>query len=182
VIIGTQEWMAENLRTMSYCNGESITNITSNDLWNNTRSGAYCWYNNEISYGEIYGALYNWYAVADDRKLCPAGWHVPDQNDWAVLRSLYLDWHITAGEMMKAEYGWVTGNGNNLSGFLALPGGERGISGNTPFLHEGSMTKFWCSSEYLIGHGFYLNLDQGPAAPMAERSGNFGHSVRCIKD
>lgn len=182
VIIGTQEWMAENLSTMSYCNGESITNITSNDLWNNTRSGAYCWYNNEISYGEIYGALYNWYAVADDRKLCPAGWHVPDQNDWAVLRSLYLDWHITAGEMMKAEYGWVTGNGNNLSGFLALPGGERGISGNTPFLHEGSMTKFWCSSEYLIGHGFYLNLDQGPAAPMAERSGNFGHSVRCIKD
>src|SRR5665648_308381 len=80
VTIGTQVWMAENLKTTKYRNGNPIPNITSN--WAALTSGAYCWYNNDAAtYKANYGALYNWFAVADSRKIAPCLLYTSDAAD-----------------------------------------------------------------------------------------------------
>ncbi len=95
VIIGDQEWMAENLRVSKYNNGDAIPTGLSNIEWENTTNGAYAIYDHNASntdginsYEEMvaaYGKLYNWYAVNDSRGLCPEGWHVPGDVDWTQL-------------------------------------------------------------------------------------------------
>src|SRR5665647_545700 len=76
VTIGTQTWMADNLRTLHYRNGDQISNVTDNYQWANLNSGAYCWYNNDLANRDIYGALYNGYAILDSRNIAPVGWPV----------------------------------------------------------------------------------------------------------
>ncbi len=95
VIIGDQEWMAENLRVSKYNNGDAIPTDLSDDDWENTTNGAYAIYdhNHEDADGinspeemvEAYGKLYNWFAVDDSRGLCPEGWSVPSHDDWTEL-------------------------------------------------------------------------------------------------
>ena len=86
VIIGTQEWMAENLKVTRYRNGDTIPNVTDT-TWLSLQSGAYCWYNNDTNdtaaYKTTYGALYNWYAVSDSRNIAPIGWHVASDEPTA---------------------------------------------------------------------------------------------------
>lgn len=68
--------MAENLKTTKYNDGTAIDySGNDNSNWKNNTNGAYAWYNNDISYKETYGALYNNYAV-NSNKICPTGWHV----------------------------------------------------------------------------------------------------------
>jgi len=85
VIIGNQEWMAENLRVTRYNNGDDIPTGLSNEDWGDTTEGAYAIYNNNNDMLEAYGKLYNWYAVDDSRGLCPEGWSVPSHDDWTQL-------------------------------------------------------------------------------------------------
>lgn len=75
----------ENLKVTKYRNGEPIDNITDYVAWREHREGAYCWYDNDISNKAIYGALYNGYAVEDERLLAPKGWHIPTQVEWTTL-------------------------------------------------------------------------------------------------
>ncbi|MBK9358859.1 MAG: fibrobacter succinogenes major paralogous domain-containing protein [Bacteroidales bacterium] len=96
VTIGDQTWMAENLKVSHYRNGDSIPNVTGYMQWDGLNTGAYCWYDNEISWKDIFGALYNWYAVIDSRGLCPAGWHTPTNTEWTIL-SDYLGGISIAG-------------------------------------------------------------------------------------
>jgi len=87
VKIGTQVWMAENLKTTKYNDASSIPNLTDNAGWVGLTSGAYCWYNNDaITNKNIYGALYNWYAV-NTGKLCPGGWHIPAISEWETMEN-----------------------------------------------------------------------------------------------
>ncbi len=129
ITIGTQTWMAENLKTTKYRNGDPIANVTENTAWTALATGAFCWYNNDAaSYKAIYGALYNWYAAADSRNIAPAGWHVPSDLEWATLFE-YLGGESLAFGKLK-ETGtthWLTPNADatNISGFTALPGGQR---------------------------------------------------------
>jgi uncharacterized protein (TIGR02145 family) len=89
VAIGTQVWMAENLRTTTYNNGSPITYPGfDSTAWRTNTSGAYAWYDHDIV-NKPMGALYNWYAV-NTGKLCPTGWHVPTKADWQTLND-YLD-------------------------------------------------------------------------------------------
>lgn len=82
VIIGTQEWMSENLKTSSFANGETIPNETDYiNTWYNLSSSAWIHFDNDIEYEEPYGKLYNWYAVNDSRKLCPTGWNIPTKTN-----------------------------------------------------------------------------------------------------
>ena len=83
--IGDQVWMAENLKVTKYRNGESIPMIKGELIWKNYTAGAFCYYQNNPDIGEIYGALYNWYAVNDSKGLCPTGWHVPSNDEWENL-------------------------------------------------------------------------------------------------
>jgi len=85
VTINSQEWMAENLRTTKYNDGTDIPYVTENSAWANLDTGAFCWYDNDESYRDSYGALYNWHAV-NLGKLCPSGWRVPTDSDWKILK------------------------------------------------------------------------------------------------
>ncbi len=123
--IGTQTWMAENLKTTKFNDGTPLVNVTDNFEWENSTDDGYCWYNNDASsYKTTYGALYNWNAVIDNRNLCPAGWHVPTTPEWYTLKT-YLGGESVVGDQVK-ESGtthWVGSNsGSNETGFTALPG------------------------------------------------------------
>ena len=101
VTVGTQVWMAENLKTTKYSNGDQIPNETDSLQWLNLSGGAYCWYNNMAStFKNNFGALYNWYAVQDSRNLCPTGWHVPSDTEWTILTN-YLGGGSAAGGQLK---------------------------------------------------------------------------------
>lgn len=88
VVIGDQEWMMENLKTTHYNDGTPITNMVDATGWRNIDEPAYVWYENNSSYEESYGALYNWHAVGDPKGLCPDGWRVATDEDWKELELL----------------------------------------------------------------------------------------------
>jgi uncharacterized protein (TIGR02145 family) len=183
VTIGTQEWMAENLKVTHYRNGEAIPNITDNAQWNDLSTGAYCWYNNdEPTVGDTYGALYNWFTVVDSRNLCPVGWHIPSDPEWTTLTD-YLGGEYIAGGKLK-ETGtihWLSPNtvATNESGFTGLPGGMR----TSDFDYIGIEGVWWSSTEYDSNYAFhrYIYYDSGSFTDSFFRK-EFGFSVRCIKD
>ena len=80
VIIGSQEWMAENLKTTKYANDEIIPNVTDDAQWSNLSTIAWAYFDNNSLYDNPYGKLYNWYVAADPRNVCPTGWHVPSPS------------------------------------------------------------------------------------------------------
>ena len=184
IVIGTQIWMAENLRTNKYNDGTSIPFVSDRDAWIYLKTPAYCWYNNDsISNAYLYGASYNWYTI-NTGKLCPLGWHVPNNSVWAVL-SNYLGGDNLAGAKMK-EPGtthWTITNisSTNESGFTALPGGYsgygydfKGIAGTWWSLNEdtNNTIQAWERTIYNDRSGFYRNT--------AYKEN--GLSVRCISD
>jgi uncharacterized protein (TIGR02145 family) len=112
VLIGRQLWMAQNLRTMKYHDGTEIPLVPDN-TWKSLTIGALCFLDNDLSYKNIYGGLYNYYAVANSRKICPDGWHVPSISEWDTLIN-NLGGRELAGASMK-ETGtqhWITPNTN----------------------------------------------------------------------
>jgi uncharacterized protein (TIGR02145 family) len=117
IFIGDNWWMAENLKTGHFDDGSEIPSITDNNAWFQLNTPAYCSYNNIPFNGSVYGKLYNWYSIADQRNICPTGWHVPTDYEWTVL-STFLGGENLAGIKMKSTSGWNdNGNGNNSNGF-----------------------------------------------------------------
>jgi uncharacterized protein (TIGR02145 family) len=150
--IGIQEWMAENLKTTKYNDGNSIPNVTDFIEWSDLITGVYCWYKNDASaYKATYGALYNWFTVSTG-KLCPAGWHVPSDAEWTTLYG-YLGGAGVAGGKLK-ETGtthWISPNtgATNSSGFTALPGGTLSLFNDPDFSgwgDPGSSGIWWSAS------------------------------------
>lgn len=186
----SQTWMAENLRTTKFNDGTPIPNITNGIEWSDLTTPAYCWYNNDAAANkDTYGALYNWYAV-NSGKLSPVGWHVPTDgqtdNEWAALIT-YLGGADVAGGKLK-EIGfthWTTPNtgADNSSGFTALPGGMRSVTGDFHFI--GIDGAWWGSSHenpavftvWWQGMGnSYGGIIRGTDG------GRSGYSVRCIRN
>jgi uncharacterized protein (TIGR02145 family) len=186
IVIGTQTWMAENLKTTKYRDGTNIPNITDNASWGTQTEGAYCWYNNDITSNKnVYGAIYNFFTTINNRKLCPTGWHVPTDAEWGVLIN-YLGGLSTAGGKMK-ESGtthWSSPNtdANNQSGFTSLPGGFR-QGGLGTFHNIGTHANWWSSTPYdPTGGWFYNNYYSNGAVVRDNVSNNpVGFSVRCIQ-
>ena len=83
--IGKQKWMAENLNVSSYRNGDPIPQVQDKDEWAKLTTGAWCYYENDVENGKIYGKLYNWYAVNEPRGLAPEGWHISNDDEWGIL-------------------------------------------------------------------------------------------------
>ncbi len=186
--IGTQTWMAENLKTTKYNDGTNIPNVTDNAAWTSMSSPAYCWYKNDAAtYKSVYGALYNWYvgASTNTKKVCPTGWHVPADNEWTILTS-YLGGESVAGEKLK-ESGFTHWQGivsaTNASGFTALPGGDRNFYGSYYNLHV--YGNFWSSTakpnSNNIGWQMMLIFDVSPSNLTSDAMA-WGFSVRCLKD
>ena len=183
VKIGTQVWMAENLKTTKLNDGTYIPLVISNDDWGNLSSPGYCWYNNDAANNITYGALYNFYAVRSG-KLAPAGWHVPTDADWTTLVT-FLDGDSVAGGKLK-EAGtthWLSPNkgATNEFGFTALPGGYRADQGNYSDL--GSLCIWWSSTivDTTYGYARFMNHDLTYIIRF-ENSEMDGLSVRCVKD
>jgi uncharacterized protein (TIGR02145 family) len=182
--IGTQVWMAENLKTTRNKNGHIIPLVTDNTAWGNLTTPGYCWYNNDPSeYKATYGALYNWYTV-NTGNLCPTGWHVPTDAEWTTLTT-YLGGESTAGVKLK-EKGtahWLSPNtgATNETVFTALPGGYRGSNGAYDFI--GSYGDWWSSTEYSTTTAWYRSMACGSSG--VGRGGynkQDGFSVRCLRD
>jgi uncharacterized protein (TIGR02145 family) len=189
VKIGHLVWMAENLKTTRYRNGDLIetTNPSTLDIIKES-APKYQWsYDSDENNVNTYGRLYTWYAATDNRGLCPTGWHLPDDKEWTELES-FLDeknWN-QAGGMMK-EKGithWQSPNegATNESGFTGLPGGTRTNTGEFLYLLSrgywwGSYTGGQVAQAYSTGL-LYDRADMG----YFEMQKNYGRSVRCVKD
>jgi uncharacterized protein (TIGR02145 family) len=188
VTIGTQTWMAENLRTTKYNDGTSIPNVTDNTSWTNLSTPAYCWYNNDITtYKNTYGALYNWYTV-NTAKLAPAGWHVPTDVEWKTLIT-YLGGESVAGGKLKevGTLNWRSPNtdATNETGFSALPSGGRGGMGfGGKFGSVGYSLLCWSSTQVDTGYAWEWTMGNYNSSNVTRgyASETMGYSVRCVRD
>jgi uncharacterized protein (TIGR02145 family) len=168
----------------TYRNGDLIPQITNQAEWDATRTGAWCYYNNDPTNGPIYGKLYNWYAVKDPRGLAPAGWHIPGDEELTILGN-YLGGASVAGGKMKApNIYWISPNigADNSSGFTALPGGLRYYQ----FYSMGTAAQWWTSTPdtgpFPYRGGNYSVSNSSTVLGVGESDPNAALSVRCIKD
>jgi len=184
IVIGTQVWMGENLKTTKYNDGTTIPLVSDGASWIFLSTPAYCWYNNDSSsYSNTYGALYNWYTV-NSRKLCPTGWHVPSDAELTILFD-YLGGDTVAGSKLK-EAGtthWIFPNAeaSNESGFTALPGGWRYPHINGDFTNINHSGIWWSSTESSQEYSWKWQLGYNQIDIQRGYSNKkFGFSVRCI--
>lgn len=183
VRIGTQIWMAENLKSTKYRDSTIIPLVTNDSVWVALNAPGYCWSRNDsLNYGKVYGALYNWY-TANTAKLCPLGWHVPNDNDWIALNS-YLGF-MQGGRLKESgSTHWQLPNTDavNDSKFTALPAGCR-VSYDGTFSNIGNYGYWWSATENseTAANSWFLYYDLSIIS-----TNNFGkqtgYSVRCIKD
>ena len=201
VEIGTQLWLAENLSVTKFNDDSAIPYVDNLETWENIKTPAYCWYNNDINNKDTYGALYNYYVAIDKRNICPTRFHLPTEEDWKVLEN-YLSKHFNLGinrygkpsiaKSMASTSGWKINSyydapfgvyndqaSNNKSGFNAVPSGVLHES----FVFLGSTTTWWAStkdkldSRYLMTATLqniwaHLNISAGPPKD--------GNSIRCV--
>ena len=189
VYIGTQQWMAENLKVSKYSDGTTIPNVTDNVQWSKLTTGAWCNYNNSDSLGKIYGKLYDWYAVSPstngNKNVCPSGWHVPSDTEWTILID-YLGGESVAGGKLK-EVGTTSWNSpntdaTNISLFTGLPGAYRDRNGGC---YNFGKVGFWWSSTELNTYVAWtrsLYSTAGVTGRRSDGSKKDGLSVRCLKD
>jgi uncharacterized protein (TIGR02145 family) len=206
VKIGNQTWMKENLKVTHYADGTSIPLSTT---WQfEVGDKAYCWYDNQSSNGDTYGALYNWYAAmnnaaSSDTKpsgvqgVCPVGWHLPSDSEWKELEMFlgmsqseadgdhYPRGTDEGGKLKETGFShWASPNtgATNSSGFTALPGGGRDYSG---FSFLGTDANFWTAtegSEYDAWHRHLFHDNSQVEREYGRTSKNSGFSVRCVKN
>lgn len=179
VIIGTQEWMAENLKTTKFSNGDAIDNITNISDFYNAGIPVWTYYANNDSNNDIYGKLYNGFVAVDSRNCCPTGWRVPSDADWTQLVD-YLGGESVAGTKLRNSTIW---NGTDEVGFNAMPGGLRyALAGD---LNEGTLfgQGFWWSSEYSSNVDIYFYRTETFSSNFYRSAENYtlGMSIRCIK-
>ncbi len=192
VDIGRYSWMAENLKTTRYNNGTEIPLVTEQTVWIRLKSGAYSPYNNDKSYTDSYGLLYNWFTV-NTGKLCPEGWRVPTDEEWKEMEGNADTKHgigdtiwnkpglrgFDAGQRLRAASGWRPGvPGTDDLGFSALPGGEH----LTRFFAGGSSGFWWTSSEASDKSAWYRSLIYSfQEVARDTHPKRMGFSVRCIR-
>jgi len=185
--IGSQTWMAENLRTTKYSNGSALEYYPNASDWTNNYMdyGAYCSYDNTGGNEAIYGYLYNWYACA---YILITGWHVPTDAEWTMLTNHLGGVNVAGGKLKEAcSNHWYNVNigATNLSGFTAMPGGTRVPNGSYTDIGQSGI---WLSSTYYTDYlGIVwawvreLNYDNNSVI-VGGNYLNSGMSIRLIKD
>lgn len=182
--IGEQIWMAENLKSGKLNDGTDLSLVTEGTAWISLMMPGYCWYENDYTtYGETYGALYNFIAVGSG-KLCPVGWHVPTPTEWTQLIDYLGGSEVAGGKMKTVDMGyWSSPNtgANNISSFSALPGGRRGISSGA--FSSINYAGYWWSTQYNGSEAWKVKLQSDIGSVNSSFSEiQFGFSVRCVKD
>jgi len=197
VRIGNQFWMAENLRTTRYRNGDTIPQVTGT-AWPALSSGAWCQYEDNGAYGAVYGKLYNRYAATDPRGLCPQGWRTPTDDDWTALE-MALGLSATeagftgvrgtganvGGKLKSTSTMWHLPNtgGTNGSGFSGLPSGFRhGATNGFMAVREDAF--WWSASEAGgVSNGWIRRVGHTMGGVDRYSFGYaYGCCVRCIKE
>ncbi len=196
VNIGTQTWMAENLKTTKYKNGEVIPNVNSTLPWRSLNSGGWCDYNNNIANANKYGHLYNWYSVSDSRNIAPAGWHVASMDEWTTLTD-YVTLHTGTSKTMTkaiaANTDWLTSGYvgstlslNNSTGFSGLPAGNIGDVYMGIYDFGGmNIGSWWWSTDANYtdrASGKYIDNGSLDVYGFTALDKRFGLSVRCVKN
>ncbi len=179
--IDTHVWMAENLKTTRYRNGEQIPNVKDAAEWYNLTNSAYCDYNNDINNSKVYGRLYNYYTILDSRNVAPLGWHVATDYEWSEL-IYYTENHILGlREAGTAHWKGSSEYQTNNSGFTALPGGGRLISWQKAnYSLQGEFGYWWCSDNpaYPVVYEYWWAYGTSRTIENPKR----GYSIRCVKD
>ncbi len=186
VQIGTQVWMAENLKVTSSRSGVPIPNVTDPVQWgqlNQFQIGAYCDYENDPVKSGTYGRLYNWYVV-QNIPLSPAGWHIPNYVEWYIMIDYLGGETIAAAKLKEAgTLHWDSGNtgATNESGFTALPGGWRNVqSAFSEIFYAGN---WWTSTYYQADESWMIRMTSDKNSMYSNRfSTTFGLSIRCVRD
>ncbi len=185
VHIGTQVWLKENLIATTPIDASGDVPLVSDPTeWANLSSPGYCWYNNDARYKTIYGALYNWWAVSW-RRLCPADWHVPSNDEWDLLIETLGGSTVAGGKMKIAGTDfWDSPNdgATNESGFTALPGGWRSWTDGI-FMSIRGAGYWWSStsSTETDAWGYHMYNWNGEINSNVLVKTN-GFSIRCIRD
>jgi uncharacterized protein (TIGR02145 family) len=204
VQVGEQCWLRENLKTTHYKNGTPINYPgTNNAAWQSDTTGAYAWYNNEILWKEIYGALYNWFAAVNLNGLCPEGWHVPTHDEWYELTDLIGGAQSPNGNKLKScrQVNSSIGGGcstavhprwnehsihygTNDYGFSGLAGDGRKSTG--AFINDdlGFFGSWWSSTPaYIPGNVWARALlyEHGQVSDGFQNK-HSGYSIRCLRD
>lgn len=207
--IGTQVWMAENLKVTQYPDGSPITQISDEADWNEMTPDiqAYCWYNNQIEYSDTSGVLYTWAAAMNGapgsdtipsgvQGVCPEGWHIPSDAEWKTLE-IFLgmseldannyDWRGSDEGAQLKETGfsnWAIPNAgaSNSSGFTAVPGGFRSAQGS--FYSVDQYAAFWSSkAEEGSDNAWYRTIHfEREQVYRQHNNMRLGLSVRCIQN
>lgn len=206
-VIGGREWMIDNLKTLRFRDGSSIPRGISDTAWTSLKTPALGIYDHtkiegfssEAAILAAYGALYNWHAVADERKLCPTGWHIPTDEEW---RRFEVHLGMSEAEALDTDYRgddegdkikiiatqpaphprWDRGNvSNNSTGFSVIPGGARFEDGN--YGYKGFFGYLWTASEVAIDDawGRVLIFSQSDIGREIIDK-NMGLNVRCVRD
>ena len=193
--INYQKWASKNLNTKIFRNGDSILYAKTNKQWLDCLSNgipAYCYYDNDPKNGETYGAVYNWFAMADPRGIAPEGSRVANDLDWADLYSFlkiginnYPDVGV-AGMRLKSTHSWINhGVGLDIYGMSILPGGLRLLNGS--FEGIGSSIGLWSrdttySYSFSAANRSYYIYFQSNQSDMLFQNENSrtGHYIRCI--
>jgi uncharacterized protein (TIGR02145 family) len=184
IVIGTQTWLTEDLKTSLFNNGLPITNAAGTDSWLWRKTPAWCWYSNDsANYSFPRGKLYNWYAV-ETGKLCPTGWHVPSNSEWTTLQN-FLGGDTIAGGKLKTTgtFFWRSPNARatDQSGFSAIPGGYRSASGKFFYF---TIVDNWWSTDIIspdAAYNWHVNHESGRLYHEYSFK-SFGYCVRCLKD
>ena len=189
VTIGTQVWMVENLKTTKYRNGDLIGTTTPASLDISSESTPkYQWaYDGNESNVATYVRLYTWYAVSDNRNICPTGWHVPTDAEWTTLTTSLGGEDVASGKLKEAGTSyWMPSNegATNSSGFTAFPSGCRDDDGT--YLSVGFGGYWWSSTEYSATDAYQRHMDYysscGGNVCRLYSNKHYGFSVRCLQD
>lgn len=190
VIIGKQEWMAENLKVTQYNDGTIIPLISKEKEWkknwdNTSNNPMMCWYDNDsLTKKNIHGGLYNWYVVNNDKNICPSGWHIPTNQEWKDLEK-YIG--VKTEEKLKSITGWKNtegesyGNGTDNYSFNAIPSGARSAMGS--YQHQHTKVEWWSSTSYNTKNAWSSDLkynNNGLSQGYLLKAN--GLSIRCIKN
>ncbi len=199
--IGDQIWMAENLKTTKYNDGTEIPLVLDSATWRSLSTPGYCWYNNDSSYANVYGVLYNWFAIDTasngNKNICPDGWHIPTDAEWEELEislGIPLDVVNDMGRRGTNEGSKIATNKNlwtdgilkndpefGSSGFNALPGGYRNQISQYRDFTTGS--HWWSATEYFTNMAYYRGLLYNHSDICKDNHFKVtGFSVRCLKD
>jgi len=183
VNIGKQVWMSENLKTTRFNDGKPIQLVASDKAWKELKTPAYCWYKDDIKNKDVFGALYNWYAV-NSGKLCPVGWHVPAITELDELVAFTGGESIAGGKLKEIGLThWASPNtgADDAYGFTGLPGGY--LIDSKGFGNRTISGFFWSSTVYSSTHAAYLKLEYNIAGIVKGNAPKYGGmSVRCVRD